>query len=82
MPAEDKALRRRVEHEISRFEIDYSMGNVAAINGVIYLSGKVKRVLSPEGRNLDLRKTMVTVAEAIRAINGVSDVVLDCDYIG
>ena len=82
MPAEDKAMRRRVEHEISRYDLDYTLGSVAVINGVVYLSGKVKRTLSPEGRNMDLKKTMGIIADTVRQIHGISDVVIDCDYIG
>ena len=82
MPAEDKAMRRRVEHEISRFDIDYSLGSVAVLHGVVYLSGKVKKTLSPEGRTMDLKKVMSTIVDAIRALPGIDDVIMDCDLLG
>jgi len=79
MPAEDKALRRRVEHEIARYDIDFSLGNIAVVHGVVYLTGKVKRMLTPEGRSADLKKLMTTIVDSIRTIPGVNDVTIDCD---
>ena len=82
MSTEDKALRRRVEHEIARYDIDFSLGNVAVVHSVVYLSVKVKRTLTPEGRNVDLQKLMTTIVDSIRVIPGVADVAMDCDLLG
>jgi hypothetical protein len=82
MPLEDKAARRRVEHEISRHSLDFSMGNVQVLNNICYISGRVKHMHSAGGRTMDLEKEMLMIAEAIRSIAGIHDVVLDCDCDG
>jgi hypothetical protein len=80
MPLEDRVARRRVEHEISKHDIDFSLGSVAVLNGTAYIGGRVKHMHTAGGRNMDLKKEMAIIADAIRTLPDVRDVVLDCDY--
>jgi osmotically-inducible protein OsmY len=78
MPLEDKATRRRVEHEISKHTgLDITLLNVAVINHVAYLSGRVKRLKGSIGAVHDIRKEMALIVEACLQLPGITDVVMD-----
>jgi hypothetical protein len=81
MPLEDSKTRRRVEHELAKhnMELDFSLTGVAVINQVAYFTGRVR---SPRGtgRGAETKKLMQTVAETLRTLPGIKDVVLDCQY--
>lgn len=80
MPLEDKAARRRAEHEISKFDIDFTLANIAVINEIAYITGRIRRTHSAGGRSLDLKKEMSTIADVLRTLPGIRDVVLNCDF--
>ena len=79
MPLEDSKTRRRVEHEIAKHDLDFALCSVAVINQVAYFTGRV-RSMRGTGHGTDTKKTMLTVADAVRALPGIKDVVLDCAF--
>jgi osmotically-inducible protein OsmY len=79
MPLEDSKTRRRVEHEIAKHDLDFSLATVAVINQVAYFTGRV-RSMRGTGRGIETKKVMEKVADAVRALPGVKDVVLDCQF--
>ena len=79
MPLEDSKMRRRVEHEIAKHPLDFSMCGVAVINQIAYFTGRI-RSMRGTGHGQDTKKQMQTVAEALRTLPGIKDVVLDCFF--
>jgi len=81
MPLEDSKTRRRVEHELAKhgMDLDFTLTSVAVINQVAYFTGRIR---SPRGtgKGADTKRLMQTVADAIRALPGIKDVVLDCQF--
>ncbi len=78
MPLEDKALRRRVEHEISKFGgLDITLLTVSVINNVVYLTGRVRRMRGPLGRGVDVKREMELLTEALLSMRGVNEVVMN-----
>ncbi|HEY3398941.1 MAG TPA: hypothetical protein VGM19_14935 [Armatimonadota bacterium] len=79
MPLEDKVARRRVEHECSKHDLDFSSCTVAVINKVAYFSGRIKpiRGLAPAG---ETKSRMHKIGEACLTIPGVKEVVFDCQF--
>jgi len=80
MPLEDKASRRRVEHELSKFDLDTTRLSVSVINQVAYFVGRVRPIRGPGGRGVDSRKEMEAVAEAVLQLKDIKDVVLNCAF--
>ena len=79
MPLEDKATRRRVEHELARFDLDLALLSVAVINQVAYLNGRVRRMRGVS-RGPDTKQEMRRVVEAILQLPGIKDVMVDCQF--
>ena len=77
MPLEDKQATRRVEREIHKLPIDHSLVTVAVINQVAYIGGRVRRLRTPEARQLDLKKALRDLEEIVRRLPGIRDVVID-----
>ncbi len=77
MPLEDKQARRLVEREIAKHHIDYTLLTVAVINQIAYLGGTVTPLRGIMGRDVDVRREMDLICEAIGSIKGVNDVVDD-----
>lgn len=79
MPLEDKALRHTVAREITKHiqGIDDTLMTIAVINGVVYLGGRIRPLRGSAGRNVDVKKTINTMTEALGAIRGVTQVVCD-----
>jgi len=75
MPLEDKQARRLVEREIAKHHIDYTLLTVAVINQIAYLDGRVSPLRGMMGRDVDIRREMDLICEAIGGIKGVNDVV-------
>lgn len=80
MPLEDKETRRLVEREIAKFPIDYSLLVVTVINGVCTLSGRVAPLRGALGRNVNIKDEVRKIADTIRLVRGVHEVVLDVSY--
>jgi osmotically-inducible protein OsmY len=80
MPLEDKATRRLVEREIAKFPIDYSLLVVTVINGVCTFSGRVAPLRGALGRNIVLKDEVRKLADCVRMVHGVHEVVLDISY--
>jgi hypothetical protein len=81
MPIEDKALRRRVEHEIVRHgAIDMSLMTVSAINGVVTIAGRIRPYARIAGRGPDLRQEVGAIMDGVRSIPGVKDVVVSARF--
>jgi hypothetical protein len=80
MPLEDKAARRRAEHAMSKFDIDFTLANIAVINEIAYITGRVRRTHTAGGRNLDLKKELGTIADILRTVPGIRDVVVNADF--
>ena len=67
MPIEDKRLAREVRRELYRNSvIDPSFVTASAINQVVYLGGRVRRLGGPGARHADLKQEMQKVVQAIR----------------
>ena len=81
MPLEDKATARLVQREISRHSIESSMMNVQVINQICYIGGTVSKLQGPLGRGTDLKQELARIADSIRLIRGVNDVVIDARLI-
>lgn len=81
MPLEDSKTRRRVEHELAKHEmdLDFSLTTVSVINQVAYFTGRVRSTRGT-GRGVDTKRMMQTIAEIIRTLPGIKDVVLDCQF--
>jgi hypothetical protein len=79
MPLEDSKLRRRVEHEVSRHDVDISLASIAVINSVAYFTGRI-RSLRGTGHGADTKKTMERVADAVLTLPGIKEVVMDCMF--
>jgi osmotically-inducible protein OsmY len=79
MAVEDKALRHTIEREISKMAqgIDTSLMSVMVVNGVVYLGGRVKPWRGTAGRNIDVKKTILQITDALSSIRGVTQVVCD-----
>ncbi len=61
---------------------DYALLTVAVINHVAYLGGTVAPLRGMMGRDVDIRREMDLICEAIKSIKGVNDVVNDARIIG
>ncbi|MGD9519754.1 MAG: hypothetical protein AB7W28_09570 [Armatimonadota bacterium] len=77
MPLEDKQAARMAEREVHKVAIDPSLVTVTVINDVVYVGGRVRRLRTPEGRGLDLKKAMADLEERLRRLPGIRDVVID-----
>ena len=79
MPLEDKALRLTVQREVNKLTggIDVSLMNVAVINNVVYLGGRIRPLRGSAGRGVDVKRTVRTLQEALEQIRGVTQVVID-----
>jgi hypothetical protein len=78
MPAEDLHTTRRVMREIGkRNSVDYSLLAVRAIHGVVYVNGRVRPI---RGQEVSLESEMAIIAQNIKRLPGVRDVVLEVDY--
>jgi hypothetical protein len=80
MPLEDKAVRRRVEHEISKFSLDFTLTNVAVINQVCYFTGRVRPLRGAQGAGVDLRREMAKVCDAVMLLPGIKECALNIQY--
>ncbi len=81
MPLEDKAARRLVEREIARHNIDYSLMSVDVINEIAYLGGQVSALRGAMGRNIELKREIDLIVEAVGNIRGINGVVNDVKII-
>ncbi len=81
MPLEDKATARLVEREISKHSIDSSLIHVQVINHIAYIGGTVSKLQGPLGRGIDLKQELAKIADSIRLIRGVNDVVVDARIV-
>ena len=77
MPLEDKAAARLVQREISKHSIESSMLNVQVINQICYIGGTVSKLQGQLGRGVDLKQELAKLADQIRLIRGINDVVID-----
>lgn len=79
MPAEDLHMTRRCQREIGkRVAVDGNLINVRAIHGVIYLTGRAR--LQRGATNVSLEDEMHIIAQNIKWIPGVRDVVVEVSY--
>ncbi|MBI3947318.1 MAG: hypothetical protein HY321_15450 [Armatimonadetes bacterium] len=78
MPVEDLQMTRRVQREIGkRNSIDYSLMAIRSIHGIVYINGRVRPI---RGREVNLQDEMGIVAQNIKRIPGVRDVVVEVQY--
>ncbi len=79
MPAEDLHMTRRCQREIGkRVAVDGNLINVRAIHGVIDLTGRAR--LQRGATNVSLEDEMHIIAQNIKRIPGVRDVVVEVSY--
>ena len=79
MPLEDMQMTRRVQREIAkRNSVDATMVNTRCIHGVVYISGRVRSMRGTIGVNLE--DEMHIIAQNIKRIAGVRDVVVEVQY--
>ena len=81
MPLEDKTAARLVQREISKHSIESSMLNVTVINQICYIGGTVSKLQGQLGRGIDLKQELNKLADQIRLIRGVNDVVIDARIV-
>ena len=79
MPLEDSKTRRRVEHEIAKHDLDFALASVAVINSVAYFTGRI-RSMKGTGHGDATKKAMERVADAVRTLPGIKEVVMDCMF--
>jgi osmotically-inducible protein OsmY len=72
MTLADTRMRRDVQKELVKRDIESNLINVQVINMTVYLTGEMRAV---RGMTLDLRKEKDLIEEIIRAMKGVRDVV-------
>lgn len=79
MPAEDLQMTRRCQREIGkRVAIDGNLINVRAIHGVVYLTGRAR--LQRGAMNVNIEEEMNIIAQNIRRLPGVRDVVMEVTW--
>jgi acid phosphatase class B len=79
MPLEDMQMTRRVQREIGkRVALDSTQVNTRAVHGVVYITGRVRAMRGAV--NLSLEDEMQIVAQNIKRIPGVRDVVIEVSY--
>jgi osmotically-inducible protein OsmY len=72
MTLADTRMRREVQKELVKRDIESNMINVQVIGSIVYLTGEMRAV---RGMTLDLRKEKDLIEEIIRGMKGVRDVV-------
>jgi len=72
MTLADTRLRREIQKELVKRDIESTSINVQVINFVVYLTGEIRPV---RGMTLDPRKELGIIEEIIRRFKGVRDVV-------
>lgn len=79
MPLEDTQTSRRVQRQLAkRSALDITQVNTRAIHGVVYITGRVRLMRGTV--NVSLEDEMQIVAQNIRRIPGIRDVVLEVSY--
>lgn len=79
MPVEDMHMTRRVQRELGkRVALDTNLVTVRSIHGVVYVNGRVRAMRAVI--NLSLEDEMAIVAQNIKRIPGVRDVVMEVSY--
>jgi osmotically-inducible protein OsmY len=72
MTLADTRLRREIQKELVKRDIESNAINVQVINFVVYLTGEVRPL---RGISLDVRKERELIEEIVRNMKGVRDVV-------
>jgi len=72
MTLTDTRMRRDVQKELVKRDIESNMINVQVIGSIVYLTGEMHAV---RGMTIDLRKERDLIEEIIRGMKGVRDVV-------
>ena len=72
MTLADTRLRRDIQKELVKREIESNLINVSVVNGVVYLEGDLRAI---RGTIMDLRRERDIMDEVIRHLRGVRDVV-------
>jgi osmotically-inducible protein OsmY len=72
MTLADTRMRREVQKELVKRDIESNLINVQVINSIVYLTGEMRAV---RGMILDLRKEKDLIEEIIRGMKGVRDVI-------
>ena len=80
MPLEDKVARRRAEHIMSKFDLDFTLGQISVINGIAYITGRIRRTHTAGGRNMDLKKEIGLIGEQFKTVPGIRDVVINANF--
>lgn len=79
MPVEDMHMTRRVQRELGkRVALDTNLVTVRSIHGVVYVNGRVRAMRAVV--NLSLEDEMAIVAQNIKRIPGVRDVIMEVSY--
>jgi osmotically-inducible protein OsmY len=72
MTLADTRMRRDIQKELIKRDVESNLINVAVISCVVYLSGELRPV---RGMTIDLRKEKEIITDIIRGMKGVRDVV-------
>jgi len=72
MTLADTRMRRDIQRELIKRDIESNLINVSVINFVVYLQGELRPV---RGMIFDLRKENGIIEDIIRGMKGVRDVV-------
>lgn len=72
MTLADTRMRRDIQKEIVKRDIESNAILVSVINSVVYLDGEVRPI---RGMTLDLRREKEIIEEVVRGMKGVRDVV-------
>jgi len=72
MTLADTRLRREIQKELVKRDIESNAINVQVVNFVVYLTGEIRPV---RGVSLDMRRERELIEEIVRNMKGVRDVV-------
>jgi len=72
MTLADTRMRRDIQKELVKREIESNLINVSVINAVVYLDGELRAI---RGAIMDCRREREIIEEVITRMKGVRDVV-------
>ena len=78
MDIKDIRLTKQARNMFGRHDIDISMADVRVTHGTCFINGKLQRL--PKTKVDSVEQRVAQIAEYIRKISGIRDVVLQCEY--
>jgi osmotically-inducible protein OsmY len=72
MTLADTRMRRDIQKELVKREIESNLINVSVVNAVVYLDGELRAI---RGASMDCRREREIIEDVITRMKGVRDVV-------